>query len=128
MHGKNLIHRDLKPDNIIMGLGDTSNIVHIVDFGLTRPIIDHRTGAHIPFTTNKNMIGTCRYVSFNSHLGYEVSRRDDLISLCYIAVNFYKGELPWQRIQLNKNSPRYSNVGKVKKEHSGEKLCKGCPK
>jgi serine/threonine protein kinase len=44
MHEKNYIHRDIKPDNIMMGMGDQSNIVHMIDFGLTRPIIDPKTG------------------------------------------------------------------------------------
>jgi len=47
MHERNVIHRDIKPDNIMMGIGDTSNIVHMIDFGLTRSIIDPKTGKHI---------------------------------------------------------------------------------
>lgn len=44
MHELKVIHRDIKPDNIMMGLGTASNIVHLIDFGLTRSIIDHETG------------------------------------------------------------------------------------
>ena len=49
MHEKNYMHRDIKPDNIMMGLGDHSNTVFMIDFGLSRPVIDFKTGNHIPF-------------------------------------------------------------------------------
>lgn len=39
MHNQGVIHRDIKPDNIMMGLGETSDIVHMIDFGLTRRVI-----------------------------------------------------------------------------------------
>ena len=67
MHAKDYIHRDIKPDNMMMGLAKDSNIVHMIDFGLTRLVIDPKTGRHIPFVTGKNLIGTCRYASANSH-------------------------------------------------------------
>jgi serine/threonine protein kinase len=118
MHLKNYIHRDIKPDNIMMGLGDATNIVHMIDFGLTRLVIDPKTGKHIPFTSGKNLIGTCRYVSINSHLGFELSRRDDLTTLGYVVINFLKGVLPWQSVSINKQSARYRKVGKVKSQYS----------
>ena len=78
-----------------MGLAGESNTVHMIDFGLTRLVIDPKTGKHIPFVSGKNLIGTIRYVSVNSHMGHELSRRDDLITLGYVIVNFLKGGLPW---------------------------------
>ena len=95
MHERNVIHRDIKPDNIMMGLGAASNIVHLIDFGLTRSIIDPKTNRHIPFVQGKNLIGTCRYVSINAHLGYELSRRDDLLTLGNVMIFLLKGALPW---------------------------------
>lgn len=95
MHERLYIHRDLKPDNIMMGIGGLSNTVHLIDFGLSRLVIDPKSGHHIPFRTGKNLIGTCRYVSINSHLGYQLSRRDDLLTLGYVMINFVKGRLPW---------------------------------
>ena len=97
LHSMNYMHRDIKPNNIMMGLGENSSTVYIIDFGLVKSIIDQETGEHIRQTMsdNKNLIGTCRYASVNSHLGYELSRRDDLISLGYVIIYLAKGKLPW---------------------------------
>uniref|UniRef100_A0A4W4F070 non-specific serine/threonine protein kinase n=1 Tax=Electrophorus electricus TaxID=8005 RepID=A0A4W4F070_ELEEL len=83
IHSKNFIHRDVKPDNFLMGLGKKGNLVYIIDFGLTKKYRDARTHQHIPYRENKNLTGTARYASINTHLGIEQSRRYDLESLGY---------------------------------------------
>ena len=95
MHAKKLVHRDIKPDNFLMGLeGETSN-VFMVDFGLAKCYIDKKTKKHISLAKNKSLTGTARYASANAHKGYELSRRDDLEALGNMALYFYKGRLPW---------------------------------
>ena len=127
LHEMNYMHKDIKPDNILMGLGRNSNTVYMIDFGLIRSVIDKATGQHISFAEGKNLVGTCRYTSVNSHLGYELSRRDDLIALGYVIIYLIKGQLPWQNIPLDQNSARYSSVGRIKSKHSHEKLCESLP-
>ena len=127
MHANNYIHRDLKPDNIMLGLGDASNTIHMIDFGLTRSVIDPKTGEHIPFKSDKNLVGTCRFVSVNAHKGYELSRRDDLISLGYIIIHLFKGSLPWQDIDTRKPSARYRRLGRAKAKRTNQSLCSECP-
>ena len=89
------MHCDIKPHNILMGIGKTSHIAHLIDYGLANFIFDSR-GRHIEFRTDSNLIGTVRFASPNSHHGYELSRRDDLIALGYLIYYIYNGTLPWQ--------------------------------
>jgi len=69
IHNKNFIHRDVKPDNFLMGLGKKGNLVYIIDFGLAKKFRDSRTHQHIAYRENKNLTGTARYASINTHLG-----------------------------------------------------------
>jgi len=69
MHSKNYIHRDIKPDNFLIGLGKKSNVVYIIDYGLAKKYRDAKTHQHIPYRENKNLTGTARYASINAHLG-----------------------------------------------------------
>ena len=94
LHLKGVIHNDIKPHNILMGLGQQSNTAYLVDFGLANFVVD-QNGDHIKFGKDSNLIGTVRFASPNSHEGYELSRRDDLIALGYLIHFVYNGSLPW---------------------------------
>ena len=83
-----------------MGLGRKTHVVHLIDFGLSRKYRDAKTHQHIPYKENKNLTGTARYASINSHLGIEQSRRDDLESLGYVLVYLVQGYLPWQGVRV----------------------------
>jgi len=70
IHNRHFIHRDIKPDNFCVGLNKTSNKIFILDFGLAKRYIQ-RDGKHIPYREGKNLTGTARYASINTHLGIE---------------------------------------------------------
>jgi len=119
IHSKSLVHRDVKPDNFLVGTGGQGNTVYAIDFGLAE---DYRTvhsrGRHE---------GTCRYASISFHNGEEQYRRDDLESLGYVLVYFLRGSLPWQGLKASRGESRTKLVKEMKIKMLAGELCEGLP-
>ncbi|KAJ9700720.1 hypothetical protein PVL29_006169 [Vitis rotundifolia] len=127
MHSRGFLHRDIKPDNFLMGLGRKANQVYIIDYGLAKKYRDFQTHKHIPYRENKNLTGTARYASVNTHLGVEQSRRDDLESLGYVLMYFLRGSLPWQGLKAGTKKQKYDKISEKKMLTPIEVLCKSYP-
>ena len=128
VHTRSFIHRDIKPDNFLMGLGKKATQVNIIDFGLAKKYRDPRSHQHIPYREDKNLTGTARYASINTHLGIEQSRRDDLESLGYVLLYFLRGSLPWQGLKAATKKQKYEKISERKMATPIEALCKDFPK
>ncbi|EHL01297.1 putative Casein kinase I like protein hhp1 [Glarea lozoyensis 74030] len=127
IHAKSFIHRDIKPDNFLMGIGKRGNQVNVIDFGLAKKYRDPKTHFHIPYRENKNLTGTARYASINTHLGVEQSRRDDMESLGYVMLYFCRGSLPWQGLKAATKKQKYDRIMEKKMTTPTDVLCRGFP-
>lgn len=111
VHSKGFVHRDIKPENIAMGLKRNQRKAHLIDFGCAKFYWQsQKTRQHIPFKTGKlGLRGSARFCSNNAHLGNELSRRDDMISLGYTIAYLLRNPLPWQK--SNDQSGRTNHKG-----------------
>jgi casein kinase I family protein HRR25 len=127
-----------------MGIGKRGNQVNVIDFGLAKKYRDPKTHLHIPYRENKNLTGTARYTSINTHLGVgecsltvrawtvlmtraEQSRRDDMESLGYVLMYFLRGSLPWQGLKAATKKQKYDRIMEKKMTTPTEYLCRSFP-
>ena len=93
LHARAYVHRDIKPDNFMLADG----IVYLIDFGMTKRVVDPLTNEHISDDRVTTRVGTPRYQSIRAQDYRQQARRDDLESLMYMLVYLARGYLPWQR-------------------------------
>lgn len=151
VHERDMIYRDIKPDNFLIGRPGSAqeNDIFVVDFGMAKFYRDKATKQHIPYRERKSLSGTARYMSINTHLGrgkpvfcivcvtwpdcwywhhaVEQSRRDDLEALGHVFLYFLRGSLPWQGMKAQTNKQKYERIGEKKQTTGIRSLCEGFP-
>ena len=127
IHNKHIIHRDIKPDNFVIGLNEKKKYIYILDFGLAKKYRSSKTLKHYTMIKNKNLTGTARYASINALNGFTQSRRDDLEAVGYVLMYFLRGRLPWQGIPIKNKEERYRRIMETKRDTKIEDLCNGFP-
>ena len=91
-HAHGLVHRDVKPGNILLGLAsDDSDHVYLSDFGLSKHSINPTT-----LTSTGQFLGTLDYVSPEQIQGHPVDGRADQYALACTAVEMLTGAPPFR--------------------------------
>lgn len=127
LHNKNLIHRDIKPKNFTIGRGNNANQIYIIDMGLAKRYCDPRNHIHIKLGVQKSLIGTAKYTSLATHLGFDQSRRDDLEGVAYTLIHFLRGDLPWQTLKNKTKKEKLIEIHELKTQTTVDELCEGLP-
>lgn len=135
VHSQSFIHRDIRPDNFFVGVGETQqNVVYLSHFALSKKFIDPRV-VHQYWIKGKpptRFTGTPRYASINALCDVEQCFRDDIESLGYVLIYFLKGSLPWQSLKASSKvlskAEWLATIRERKISTSAEELCKNCPK
>ena len=127
LHNQNIIHRDVKPGNIAIGIGKKHKFLYLIDFGLSIKYRSSSTKKHLPFEQGKKLVGNARYSSINALEGGSQSRRDDLESLGYVLIYFCLGRLPWQGKVSHSKEDKYYKIRELKKTITPAELCENLP-
>ena len=127
IHDKHIIHRDIKPDNFVVGLNSQNAILYLLDFGLAKKYRSSKTLEQYPYIKRKKLTGTARYASIHALEEMEQSRRDDMEGVGYVLMYFLRGNLPWMGMKLKNKEDRIKKILDKKKETTTEELCQNFP-
>lgn len=106
IHGHGLVHRDLKPTNVMV---DEDRLVRLMDFGLAKFLADDAA-----VTADGRLVGTFRYMAPEQILGEPLDGRADLYSLGVILYELLTGRPPfdartpyelWQKVLETEPTP-----------------------
>jgi serine/threonine protein kinase len=108
-HAKGLIHRDVKPQNVLVGAGDHA---YLADFGLTKGSDD------AAMTETGQFVGTIDYISPEQARGERATARSDVYALTAVLCECLTGRVPFERsteerallAHLTEPPPRLSQV------------------
>lgn len=124
-HEAGFIYLDLKSDNISLLLnpitvnGSEINIT-LIDYGFAEKYMDDK-GIHYSKNKSAKLYGNAYLSSINALCKNPVSRKDDIINLCYLLIDLYLGSLPWVNLGTDENGIK--KTIELKKIYTPEILC-----
>ena len=114
-HQKGIIHRDVKPNNVLVTLHDGKPVVKVIDFGVAKAI-DRRLTERTLFTRFSEMIGTPLYMSPEQAemSGLDVDTRTDIYALGVLLYELLTGSTPFDKERLGKAA--YDEIRRIIRE------------
>ena len=90
LHAAQVLHRDLKPDNVVIAPGEPE-VVKLIDFGIAKPT---GGGSGTRLTSTGSVVGTPAYMAPEQLLGYDLDVRSDIYTAGMILFELLTGSLP----------------------------------
>ena len=107
LHSLEYVHRDIKPANLLFGINEYLDVLHVIDFGLTKKMSkfkDEEVPSFIFEMENVSLSGTPNFASVNLHWGWEEwFKSDDIESMIYLLIYLLRGSLPWESLRTDDN-------------------------
>lgn len=119
-HGKGILHRDLKPGNILVREVDGRPFAKVIDFGLARPIDPLQVQATL-HESLRQVVGTIAYMSPEQaqRTDGDLDIRTDVYSLGVVLYELLTGELPLDLDEVERRGLPW--LGELLREHEPEK-------
>ena len=114
-HQKGVIHRDLKPTNVLVTMHDTAPVAKVIDFGIAKALGQRLTDKTL-FTSFAQMVGTPLYMSPEQAQmsGLDVDTRTDVYALGVLLYELLTGTTPFDRDRLA--TAAYDEVRRIIRE------------
>lgn len=126
LHSLHIVHRDIKPQNMIFGSGDKQNILYLIDFGVSKRYRDPVTLVHIKNKKKQGFAGNDGFISNEALDAYEHSRKDDMFAAWHILVYLRTKTLPWFLSKKEKGDNETEKILAIRRSMTCEEICEGC--